>query len=208
MEFKPLNVGEIDSKLDDFGKRIVMIHKNRILKQQSVNGGHFPSLKPSTVYNKQHNRLKSVASNANLRLIRTGDFYKNAFLFKREGFSLTFYISNLPYAFAKTFAKQEAFATRMQKSLKSRKGVKHSKGLKKSLGVNFTYEKLALWQLGDGSKFDIGKRSPKNKGANFLGLSKQDFDIETKRFLSGIKRTAEQNTINYIKNLASQVKFA
>jgi hypothetical protein len=194
---------ELQPILDAVGKRGAQLIRDHIISQKEVTGGSFPALAPSTIADKRgigkgQNKRKGggVTSNATKRMIRTGDFYKNAYLYEVKPGEVTFYISSQPHKHDKTEARLQTRKTNKDKGWEIK--------AKEPKQADFSYRDLAGWQLR--GTFDQNKRKANNPGADFFGFSQSNEEELKKMLEKQIAPIVMKNIKNAIIQNANQRK--
>lgn len=143
-----------------FGLELTQMHRDRIVQQKNLDGSRFANLKESTIIQKLGGKNKTsfdaVGMNAELRMMRTQDYYKNAFRWRPTMRGVQIYVSPLPHRYRATMRK---------KMSKKGKNASYNK---------VTYEDITSFQLNSASPFYQGKLSKGNAGANYVGATDND----------------------------------
>lgn len=153
--------------LECIGKDIVSLHKQRIQKQIEVDGSPMVSLSPRTEERKKKKGGQSKV-NASKRMMDTGDFMRNAFLYKVKGDSLQVYISDHPHLFKSVI---ESFSEKRKKENEGKSWKQKMQApAPPPLYSTVSYRTIARMQ--ERSAFgDSSIRNQYNPGAKFFGLN-------------------------------------
>lgn len=199
MGFEVLSESQKKEILTDLKDRWILLHRKRIRDQKEVEGGSFPYLRLKTIIKKQ-GMGSSVSHNAFNRMIRTGDFMKNAFEGKVTSNSLTFFISPKVYSLKKIAAKRKSYETRKAKGVKVRKPKASYTGKNGMV----TYQDIAMYNLR--GKFQTAWKSLNNAGADFFGLSKKEADESFKYLKRKAASNAKKNIENELNNIIANAR--
>jgi hypothetical protein len=195
-----LPVSERKKILEDIGKQIVTLHKERIQKQIEVDGTPMPSLSPHTEERKKKKGGRSKV-NATKRMMDTGDFMQNAFEYKvdADGTGLKISISNDKHEWRKQFAMAIEKKKERQKKMGFNKWAKSSGSGRDVVLTGLSYKTIAMQQL-RGEFGNDSWRHARNPGAKFFGLNENDinkykkivmdkaFPIIKQNFQEGLKK--------------------
>jgi len=184
--FEIITKENIKNVFNKLGRDLKQLHQERMYNQIGVDGSGYPALKPATIAQKRK-MGGGIEANAEKRMIRTGDFQKQAYKWEVKDDSFQFFVSEKPHKMLKTKAKQQARLTNKKKGLNvSAKPPKMSK---------VTYRDIALYNL---KHF--------NTGAGFFGLN----DNEVKQYVGGafnkLRVIAEKNIKTELKNILQNAK--
>jgi hypothetical protein len=193
--FEILTKENFKNVFEKLGRQLKQLHSERMYNQQGINGSRYPALKPATIEQKRK-MGGGVEANAEKRMIRTGDFQKQAYEYEIKDNTFRFFISDKPHKRLKTKAKRQARVTNKKKGRNvSPEPPKMS---------NVTYRDIALYNLN--GNFDLGHRSIYNPGANFFGLN----DNEVNKYIDGafksIRTIAEKNIKTELQKIIANVK--
>jgi len=159
---------EIDQILNDIGKEIIIIHKQRLMTQTEVDGGPMPSLSPVTEEIKRRKGGVS-AKNSTKRMIDTGDFLNNAFRYNVKNNSLQVYISNEHHHEKQ---QRENFNNYISKITK---GMTDEQKRRSTIGNMWNFRATGITYLIIAQQQERGEfgtnRNNKNPGAKFFGLN-------------------------------------
>lgn len=181
MGFNLLPAGDLKKILEEIGKKIVSLHKERIQRQVQVDGSAMPPLRPRTIEMKEKKGGRSK-KNATKRMIDTGDFMQNAFKYNATPEGLEIYISKDPH-----LKKAQSDFHNAIENKKSRKPT-----LKNN---NISYRMIAMSQ--ESTKY--GKnRNEHNPGANFFGLHEGDIIKYRDMFMDKAIPIIKRNFMEYL----------
>jgi hypothetical protein len=180
-----LNNEDKRSVLSALAKMSIQFHKDRMQAQKQVDGTPFPKLAPGTINAKEGKSFfftrgkgsgrkliecisdtstRNPSKNPTMRLIDTGDFKNNAFVFKIEGQSAVIGFSKQLHKFNRYLEAKKNYVKKLREGKKAKPPkVKPSA---------FTYEGLAGLHLGGNSPFkNLGsfKQNDRIPGTNFFG---------------------------------------
>jgi len=180
--FEILPKENIKSVFEKLGRDLKQLHQERMRNQIGVDGSPYPALKPATI--EQKRRMGGgIEANAEQRMIRTGDFQKQAFEWEVKDNSFTFFVSKKPHKQLKIKAKKQARITNKKKGWNVSAPPKMSK---------VSYKDIALYNM--------------NEKFNFFGLN----DREVKEYVGGafnkLRAIAEKNIKTELKNILQNGK--
>jgi len=176
------------------GNQIVQLLRDRINKQQEVNGGAFPKLAPGTIRAKQR-KGGGVRGNAEMRMKATNDFVTNAYEYKVERDGVTVFVSNKVHKLNKIANERKKWETNRAKG-RNQKTPKPTYTNKQ--GAMVTYHDIAMYNMR--GEFDYGWRKAGNPGANFFGFSPNDEYKIKNTFTKLAYPIIKNNIANAIRN--------
>ena len=216
--FNLISSAELKPVLVKLMNDLLQMQRDYITNQKEVNGGAFPALKRSTIagktgltvfytrngkvfaFNKPMGKSLARASNtamytAGMRMMRTRDYLRNAYIGSVNDNSVSISISNSPYKSKAIWEERLKYLERMKAN--PNKKYKPPKPI-----PNYTYQNIHDWNAR--GEYDNGKRSSRNLGAAMFGISKPNLDIKEQQFIKTITpvllRNIDKILMDSIKN--------